>query len=266
MARIIIAEGDSWTAGDIIDPKLWEQGERFVNAKSNDEYRLPRVWPAKLGKLLNTNVHNNSVAGSSNEGILRRIHNLIPKYLNEYRRKDIHVIIGFTSPERRDFCSKAGWDTIYPLQIPSLSENLTTHEQFMKSYAELYWIPEDYLSRYVNTVISLHYFLKALKIKHTFFNAFYENSTGIFNGTTIRDTVNEFKTSNPESRLRHLNIDQSIDTFLSIYDNHFIKTSFLGYIKTIGETDSDKYFDKHHPTEYSHQLWAEYLNSNIELW
>ena len=33
--KIIVCDGDSWTSGDILDPKLEEIGETFINHKDN---------------------------------------------------------------------------------------------------------------------------------------------------------------------------------------------------------------------------------------
>lgn len=63
MKKIILCGGDSWTSGDIIDPKLQSIGVTYVNHSDNDEYRLPKVWPHKLGKLLNVDVKNCAAAG-----------------------------------------------------------------------------------------------------------------------------------------------------------------------------------------------------------
>ena len=43
MSKLIICDGDSWTAGDIMDPKLQKKGITYVNHVENDNYRLPKV-------------------------------------------------------------------------------------------------------------------------------------------------------------------------------------------------------------------------------
>ena len=48
-------------------------------------------------------VKNNSVAGSSNDGIVRRVLDNIPTLLKQYKPEEICVIIGWTSPERKIF-------------------------------------------------------------------------------------------------------------------------------------------------------------------
>ena len=71
--KIILCDGDSWTAGDIVDPEIFGDKLEHVNHPDNKQYRLPRVWPGKLGKLLNVDVENTSVAASSNDAIVRRV-------------------------------------------------------------------------------------------------------------------------------------------------------------------------------------------------
>ena len=64
MKKIILCEGDSWTSGDIINPEL---ETTWVNHPTNDSYRLPKVWPNKLGELLDIEVLNTANAGCSND-------------------------------------------------------------------------------------------------------------------------------------------------------------------------------------------------------
>ena len=60
MIKMILCDGDSWTAGDIVDPSLFGNILSEVHHPDNDQYRLPRVWPHKLGELLGIDVFNNS--------------------------------------------------------------------------------------------------------------------------------------------------------------------------------------------------------------
>ena len=81
LKKIIICEGDSWTSGDMINPDI---ETTYVNHSDNDSYRLPKVWPHKLGKMLGIDALNFSEAGSSNDSVVRRlvpnIFNLLKKY------------------------------------------------------------------------------------------------------------------------------------------------------------------------------------------
>ena len=103
--KLILCDGDSWTAGDIINPelKLINENHANVNDPLNDSYRLPKVWPHKLGKLLNIDTLNIAHAGSSNDAIVRRTMRKVKELLLDYEAKDLFVIIGWSSPERKDF-------------------------------------------------------------------------------------------------------------------------------------------------------------------
>lgn len=78
--KLILCDGDSWTSGDMISPNLESTN---VNHSDNDSYRLPKVWPSDLGKLTNIEIKNISRAGSSNDGIVRRILDNVNDYLEQ---------------------------------------------------------------------------------------------------------------------------------------------------------------------------------------
>ena len=147
MTNILYCDGDSWTSGDIIDPELFGEDFSHVNHPDNDQYRLPRVWPHKLGKLLGIEIDNESVAGSSNDAIVRRVVPNVLRLLKKYKSEEIFVIVGWSSPERKDFYYKGEWDcweTLYPAQI---EQNLPNRdiEKFYKLYLKYYWNPQEYM-------------------------------------------------------------------------------------------------------------------------
>ena len=58
----------------------------------------------------------------SNDGIFRRTLNQVIKLLEEYKPEDILVVIGWSSPERKDFFYNDGvvhkrWETLYPAEL-----------------------------------------------------------------------------------------------------------------------------------------------------
>ena len=119
---MILCEGDSWTSGDMINPKL---NTTNINHIDNDEYRLPKVWPHKLGSLLGIDILNTSVAGSSNDGIVRRLVSNVLDLLKKYDGSEIFVIVGWSSPERKDFYTNGSWETLYPMPKPVSYTHLT---------------------------------------------------------------------------------------------------------------------------------------------
>jgi hypothetical protein len=282
--KILICDGDSWTAGDLIDPELFGDDMTHVNHPDNDQYRLPRVWPHKLGKLLNVKVSNISVAGSSNDAIIRRIIPNVMKSLNPqwplkgYKPEEIFVMVGWSSPERKDFYYKGEWDsweTLYPAQLDQNLPNKDV-EKFYKLYLKYYWNKEEYMNRYINQVLYLHYFLERNGIDHLFFNAFYESSAldfdddiykkfveaGISGMREDTDLIDDLKKLNVFSEDGYL-ISTSpyvTEEFLKVVDRVFKEVSFRSFL-----IEKDFFTSpRQHPNEQEHQLWAEELYKDLK--
>ena len=249
--KLILCDGDSWTAGDMINPNLESTN---VNASENDSYRLPKVWPSDLGKLTNIEIKNISRAGSSNDGIVRRILDNVNDYLEQGNNpKDLFVVIGWSSPERKDFYYTGeweSWETIYPVQnyqsIPD--KDIDT---FYKIYQEKFWNEPEYVERYMQQNLLLHYFLKEHKVKHLFFDAFYETKGegSMFNSLNIDQIVMK---SGYETK-GHYSLTEY---FLNLKQEFCLEESFRNVIMDI----DDKLFgDDYHPTEKGHDIWSRYL-------
>jgi hypothetical protein len=249
LKKIILCEGDSWTAGDIIDPDL---DITYVNDKENDSYRLTKVWPYKLGKLLDIEVQNTSMAGSSNDGIVRRVVSNVLDLLKKYNGEDIFVIVGWSSPERKDFYFNDGndkhWETIFPNAIndtDQISDIEKERQEFYKTYLQYYWNEEEYFNRYIHNNLYLHYFLKSNNIEHLFFDAFYQTESGgpLYHTEEMRK--DGIKTENKFLEItKHFYKDISFKNFI-LEDRHFSK-------------------DNSHPNEKGHQVWAEELSKDLQ--
>jgi len=259
--KLILCEGDSWTAGDIIDPEL---DETWVNHPSNDDYRLPKVWPYKLGKLLNVDVINDGIAGSSNDGVVRRVLRKIPELLKTYKPEDLFVIIGWSSPERKDLYYNgkwSGWETIYPSQLTqdlSYDEDLET---FYRIYIMKFWNKEEYTERYVQHNLLLHHFLNSFGIKHIFFDAFYESKTKT-PGSFIKPK-NMFSNKSRKKIIAPSLSEESLKLIKDIKENYFVKESFRDLLISGDYFNEELFSSDYHPTEKGHKLWAEHLSKLV---
>ena len=270
--KLIFCDGDSWTAGDIIDPNL---DITHVNAKENDSYRLPRVWPHKLGKLCGIEVKNNSVAGSSNDGIVRRVLDNIPTLLKQYKPEEICVIIGWTSPERKDFFysheKMKHWETLYPAELYQKQLNKDV-EEFYKTYIKHFWNIEEFSNRYIEHNLLLHHYLENLGIKHYFFNAFYESSGENFNGSLYEKYFLNKRRGLPdvfsvglveELKMVHGIMDELVfEEFKNIFEKNFIQISFKKFCDNVGPRWKDRYV-MNHPNENMHTKWSEYVYKQL---
>lgn len=262
--KIILTEGDSWTSGDIIDPKLEKQGITDINSPLNDMFRLPKVWPYKLGINLGVEVKNFAVAGSSNDGIVRRTINRVLNLLEHYSPEEIFVIVGWSSPERKDFFKNGAWDTLYPMEIQKFPSGDTEEGTFKTLYAQNYWNDEEYITRYLLTVISLNSFFDSYKIPHLFFNAFYENEFGIVEDELNSNYVEKFVKTRENSYLTYLHIEKLVKEYSKIRKESYIEKLFSSYINENIVEEQEQYFKNYHPTEKAHQMWADYIEKVLK--
>jgi hypothetical protein len=245
MKKILLCDGDSWTAGDIVDPEIFGDRKEEVNNPKNRPYRLPKVWPHKLGKLLDIEVENIARSASSNDAIVRRVLRKVLELLENYNGKEIFVIIGWTSPERKDFYYKgdwSSWETLYPAQFEQSFRDVDLNK-FYEIYLKKFWNKEEYTERYIQQNLLLHHFLNSHNIEHLFFDAFYEENGGMFQDIEIQDEMeSSFLT----------------DEYLNIRKKIFKKESFRNYIL------KRNLMDGIHPNETGHEVWAIELYNSIK--
>ena len=252
MKKIILCDGDSWTAGDIVDPELFGDDLTKVNDPRNTPYRLSKVWPGMLAY----ETINESEAGSSNDAIVRRVYRNVLNLLKENKPEDLFVIIGWSSPERKDFYFKGkhtSWETLYPAQ---LQQDFNFHDKvaekdlqtFYKIYLNYFWNQEEYFERYIQQNLSLHHFLVNKGVKHLFFDAFYESKDGgMWESKDLLDHLSDSDTfQNEFTKLRK-------EIFVPIS----MKQSLL-------DTGHEFMWDGYHPSEQGHKHWSNYMNKILK--
>jgi hypothetical protein len=270
----LYCNGDSWTAGDIVDPELFGDNLAKVNDPLNKPYRLPRVWPHKLAKKLGVECINNAHAGASNDRIVRSTINDVTELLNTKKPEEIFAIIGWSSPERKDFYYKADknnseyWFCVYPAEFRHWNDDNKDLNDFFKLYINRFWNKEEYLSRHCLNVLSLHHFLKSKNIKHFFFDCFYEDKEGVIDENThqlyeqpsLQNNLKAFYTNTPKKKLERLDIQHSLQEVVELYKKLYPNETFLEYIREL-EKNKFKPFElvDYHPTEFGHDFWSNYL-------
>jgi len=253
----IVVAGDSWTYGsEIRDPTLPKRVNDWD--EPNDKYRLPRIWPNKLGKMIGIDdVVNLSYPAGSNDRTVRHLMG----WLTEYYLKDnkptdeLFVVIGLTSPERKDFYYRSKrdnwWFTLWPMWEHKYPQDDITN--FSKLYIKNFYHSEEYTHRYINQIFYLQTVFKQYNIKYLFFQAFYQ-----YKDLNIRNWLDS-------PHYRHYNsqpdryIWDMIDPIRFMHKQDEIQ-SFHNYIinkdKTEYKTDS---ILNMHPTELGHTWWAEHI-------
>ena len=266
MKKILYSEGCSWTGGHLgDDSNMLKPGldDSQLMSKENESYRLPKLWPDKLGKLLNIeNVHNAGKPGSSNDGVVRRTVENVSGMLKNYSPDEILVVVGWTSPERKDFFykelnSKEGeWTTLQPSEdMKFYTRDAKDLKHFFKTYVRCFWQPEEFISRYVRQNLYLHYFLTSHNIEHLFYSSFYESPLGIDDmGKEMYDLI-------PPNTL---------EKFDGLCKTSYKDLTFRKYVQEVHIDENSnnqhktKFFADHHPTELGHTLWAEELAKDLD--
>ena len=275
MKELIIA-GDSWSFGsEIINPKFKSDDVTDWD-DVNDEYRNSNIYPYYLSKQLNIdNVKNLSFPAYSNDRIVRTLINYLTKYhlINSSNLNDIFVIVGLTSPERKDFYYKnknlSQWVTMWPAWEHKYKDH-DGMDDFVKSYITFFNNEQEYLNRYLNQVYYLQNFFKSNNIKYLIFQSFYQP-------TIFHNKISEWEDS-PYINLWNNSFHGSTDTQQTKYyqgssepeiwklidDIRFMNKnkknhSFHGYLIDTSTKTNENYFVGLHPNENAHKLWANNL-------
>ena len=280
----VICDGDSWVFGcEIVDPELSStypfstHPGAYDYLKENDYYRVPKIFPSHLAKLLNVPVTNLSWPADDNGTILRRTINYISqKYLaNNLSTEKLFVIIGWTSPERNSFWYKDNklshlfrlWPQVEHFDAPA-------QKSFWELYVTYLWNEEEYIPRYVLNVLQLQNFCQSNNIKWMCFNSFYQTPNANpwdWQDLKITDEVSRLQgkigahvyqqSTNPLDRKTHSNdysaLWNSIDS-VRFYKKDHINNTFKSYIEDTNNSVSTP-LTGWHPSPEGHEAWAKEL-------
>ena len=276
----LVVAGDSWTYGsEIINTNLESNSVRDWD-EVNDEYRNSNIYSHYLSNYLNANLKNLSFPAYSNDRILRVLINYITKFylFPKKNTKDLFVIVGLTSPERKDFYynskNTSQWMTMWPAWEHNYSEYDGVND-FMKSYITYFSNKQEYLNRYVNQVYYLENFFKNNKIKYLLFQSFYQPY--IFN-----NKISEWQDSPYvelwDSSFHGCNDDDTTKYFQgssereiwSLVDNYKFMNkneenhSFHSYLLNHQNLSDENCFVGLHPNEKGHEIWANHIFEYIK--
>jgi len=295
MTKILLTNGDSWTYGsEIACPEILvipgEQGYGMANRYKkgmfdtfpiNDYYRIPRIWPTHLSKLLDMKDVNISWPARCNDNICDATIGWVLKFLNDGGDpKDLLVVIGWSSPERKRILVEDLNDDVYMYTFwPFMSTedqyyDMHAAKQYFKFYVQHLWFEREFLARYVEQNFTLHTFLSSRGIKHKFFNAFYlyaHDPIPVFEwkDVDLAEIISSWKT--PKKKLKGYYeqtwqsddmADCTLNQWNSIPEDVFLwkntLRSFKSYIDTSIPNHSDRMINMH-PAPDGHEVWAKYL-------
>lgn len=275
----LIVSGDSWSFGsEIVDPSFKNKDIIDWDA-CNDEYRTSNIWPNILSNELKFDrLKNLSFPAISNDRITRSLVNYITKYYlyEDKPTDDIFVIVGLSSPERKEFFYKDNqgtWVTLWPAWEHNYSEHVGMSD-FAKSYICYFNNVEEYLNRYVNQIYYLQNFFKANNIKYLIFQSFYQptefhNKINEWNDTPyITEWNTSFHGSGDTIDSKYYMGSSEPEIWKLIDSTRFMNKneknhSFHGYLLEQQIKDNNSYFVGLHPNEKGHKIWSDKLTNYI---
>lgn len=271
----IIYDGDSWVFGsEIVNPYFNNGDIGDCNAEKNDSYRIERIFPTHLSKLLNASEFVNlGWVGDDNGTILNRtINYIVCNYLSKgLAVDDLFVVIGWSSLERHYFWYKDKDESdkfrIWPqyLNDKQLKKN-AIKKKFWEIYVEYLWNPEEFIPRHIMNVLQLQNFCDNNNIKWLCFNSFYQ---------TPGKGMNELIDLNITEELQRLDLHGTMFQNSESYDRYYQPFEYSKiwdlindkryYKKDCSENSFYSFIQKNnkinplngqHPSPESHKIWA----------
>jgi hypothetical protein len=287
MKKTFICNGDSWVFGsEILEPNLsgtLKNGQHVTAIDympDNDAYRCPRIFSSYLAEIADATSINISWPADDNTTILHRTIDYVTNhYLSQGKStEDLMIIIGWSSPERNSFWYDDGKLSMLFRLWPNVQHfDSALQKKFWDIYTRCIWNPQEYMRRYVHTIINFQNWCIANNLKWLCFNSFQQ----------VRNlNIDEWEDLNVRTEL------ESLSNRLGGYQYHFSDNSnvrqnasydliplwdqvdnvrfykkdqenntFKSFITEHNKTNT---FNGWHPSPESHKIWAQELWSYIK--
>jgi hypothetical protein len=258
----LIAFGDSWTWGsELRDPSV--QGPREDFDPRDDQWRQAHAWPAHLGNLLaRDSVINLGRPACSNDTILRTLTEWLATsgHLQGHGNPKDLVVIGWTSPERKDFwfydsddphCPDQGWLTMYPMWTHTYQH--AAINRFSYEYVSYWWHAAEYMHRYINTLHRAQQLLDSVGLDYCHFQAIYHHHAQL---------IDQWNDQQYQAQHSHSISDADRLLWQQLHSNRFLhkdqaRATFHNHI--LAQRSRQDVLMISHPNELGHEIWAEHL-------
>ena len=272
----LIFDGDSWTFGcEIVDPNLQAKASsdthpgKYDYLEENDTYRQERIYPYFMSQDLGCEYVNLSWPADDNRTIIERTMSyLSSEYITKGKSTDdIFVIIGWTSPERNSFWWKnknlSKKFRIWP-QADNFDDPMMRNVWDM--YVQYLWHPEEYIPRYISTVVQFQNFCNIHNIKWLCYNAFYQTPNSNPNNWQDIEMTSELSNIDVGSYCSFENGIRGTTklSFESLWDTvdpirFYKKDQLNNTFKSFIEENTNDSLVGWHPSPIGHKAWADEL-------
>jgi len=292
--KTLFTNGDSWAFGsEIMAPEFcMPKGQPGAGMAGkykagydcsmplNDFYRVPKIWASHLGKHLNAEVVNWARPARSNDTIYdSTIAWVLENYVMPGRDvSDLTVVIGWSSPERKDIVIEDNDDKIRKFTLwPAMQETKYYSSDIVKAFFKFYvthmWVEQEYFKRFIQQCFNLQNFFERQGINYYMFNSFYMPSVPThpdnWKNVNLLEMINAWKNLDIgwADHYYSWSVEQRslLNQWALIDADRFIgkdTETFSSYIQK--NVQNYKRMNNWHPSPDSHEAWAAYLATKIK--
>jgi hypothetical protein len=228
--QLLITVGDSWTYGDSLGQT------RVRDGRDEPEHRLSHVYGSLIAEEINADWINLALPGISNHMMCTWLAQLLSRHVHG---KDTVCVITLTESGRHEEIS---W--LKP-ELTTLQNNLTAMVD--RTYSDIEQLEKKYPS--IKFVVA-HNFTDRRPTK---LNVCNQNWLEVMTNSHIQNNTHIVVSEHIEQ----LNYDYTYPDTVAVIDQALGRIDILDACKYTYKEDS------RHPTEYGHELWANYLLSQI---
>ena len=250
---LLVTVGDSWTWGDHLGNIDWDQA-------SDDPVRLTQIFGRKLADKLSADWVNLARPGCSNYWMLEKLQDIQP-FIQQARYKKIYVVVTLTEDLREATYSRR-------IQVNDVYQGLWTRSIGITDFLVQV---ESYLLRKLETYFNELPTVTAY-VQRAFTDVWPANSSPLLLKKSwcdvIQDNVNFNNYKRPAPFIGQMSINPLTEKY--IVQNPERKQEFLNIMEVVGTRwnflGASIYNLKGstcHPNPAGHELWAEYLYSQI---
>ena len=252
---LLVMIGDSWTWGDHLGTIDWDQA-------SNDPCRQEQIAGRRLSLLLNSDWVNIAKPGCSNYWMLEQLHDIKQHLINAQNNyKKIYVVVNLTED----------------LREAKYTRRINVDQQY-KSFWDTSDIIKDFLIKVESyLLLNLETYFKELsfidvRVARVFTDVWPENTSPLLLEKSWCDVIQDHIEFNnyqkPVPFIGQMSIDPLTEKFISTKPG--TKSEFLDIMERVGTRwnflGASQYNLKGstcHPNPAGHQLWAEYLYTQL---
>jgi hypothetical protein len=228
--QLLITVGDSWTYGDSLGQT------RVRDGRDDPEHRLSHVYGSLIAEELKADWINLALPGISNHMMCNWLAQLLSRHVHG---KNTVCVITLTESGRHEEINwlKTDLNTLHDNLIAMVDRTYNDIEQLAKKYPSIKFVVAHNFTDGRPTKLNMcdRNWLEVMTNSHI------QNNTHI--------VVSE--------HIEQLNYHYTYPDTLSVIDQALARVEILDSCKYTYKQDS------RHPTEYGHELWANYLLSQI---